>query len=137
MKSNCLSLLFQREYVWKRPDAKDLISLLILEYPTGTMLTWETNNPPELKGDHKYDERQGAVKLILDGQQEILTLYMLMTGEIPPYYKEHEILTDIRNLYVNVETLSLEYYKVKTMQNDPLWINLTDIFNGKVRSRCS
>lgn len=126
---------FQREYVWKRPNAKDLISSLILEYPTGTMLTWETNNPPELKGDHKYDERQGAVKLILDGQQRITTLYMLMTGEIPPYYKEHEILTDIRNLYVNVETLSLEYYKVKTMQNDPLWINLTDIFNGKVRSR--
>lgn len=126
---------FQREYVWKRPDAKDLISSLILEYPTGTMLTWETNNPPELKGDHKYDERQGAVKLILDGQQRITTLYMLMTGEIPPYYKEHEILTDIRNLYVNVETLSLEYYKIKTMQNDPLWINLTDIFNGKVRSR--
>jgi hypothetical protein len=126
---------FQREYVWKRPDAKNLISSLILEYPTGTMLTWETNNPPELKGDHKYDERQGAVKLILDGQQRITTLYMLMTGEIPPYYKEHEILTDIRNLYVNVETLSLEYYKVKTMQNDPLWINLTDIFNGKVRSR--
>ncbi len=126
---------FQREYVWKRPNAKDLISSLILEYPTGTMLTWETNNPPELKGDHKYDERQGAVKLILDGQQRITTLYMLMTGEIPPYYKEHEILTDIRNLYVNVETLSLEYYKIKTMQNDPLWINLTDIFNGKVRSR--
>ena len=126
---------FQREYVWKRPNAKDLISSLILEYPTGTMLTWETNNPPELKGDHKYDERQGAVKLILDGQQRITTLYMLMTGKIPPYYKEHEILTDIRNLYVNVETLSLEYYKIKTMQNDPLWINLTEIFNGKVRSR--
>ena len=134
MKSNCLFLLF-KEYVWKRPNAKDLISSLILEYPTGTMLTWETNNPPELKGDHKYDERQGAVKLILDGQQRITTLYMLMTGEIPPYYKEHEILTDIRNLYVNVETLSLEYYKIKTMQNDPLWINLTEIFNGKVRSR--
>ncbi len=126
---------FQREYVWKRQNAKDLISSLILEYPTGTMLTWETNNPPELKGEHKYDERQGAVKLILDGQQRITTLYMLMTGEIPPYYKDHEILTDIRNLYVNVETLSLEYYKIKSMQNDPLWINLTDIFNGKVRSR--
>lgn len=126
---------FQREYVWKRQNAKDLISSLILEYPTGTMLTWETNNPPELKGEHKYDERQGAVKLILDGQQRITTLYMLMTGDIPPYYKDHEILTDIRNLYVNVETLSLEYYKIKSMQNDPLWINLTDIFKGKVRSR--
>ena len=126
---------FQREYVWKRPNAKDLISSLMYEYPTGTMLTWETNNPPELKGDHKYDKRQGAVKLILDGQQRITTLYMLMTGNIPPYYKEHEILTDIRNLYVNVETLALEYYKIKSMQNDSLWVNLTDIFKGNIRSR--
>lgn len=126
---------FQREYVWKRQNAKDLISSLIQDYPTGTMLTWETNNPPELKGDHKYDERQGAVKLILDGQQRITTLYLLMTGEIPPYYKAHEILVDIRNLYVNVETLALEYYKAKSMENDPLWVNLTDIFKGKVRYR--
>ena len=58
---------FQREYVWRRADAKNLISSLIKEYPTGTMLTWETNNPPELKGDHKYDPKQGSVKIILDG----------------------------------------------------------------------
>ncbi|WP_282123613.1 GmrSD restriction endonuclease domain-containing protein [Algibacter mikhailovii] len=126
---------FQREYVWKRQNAKELISSLIKDYPTGTMLTWETNYPPELKGDHKYDERQGAVKLILDGQQRITTLYMLMTGNIPPYYKDHEILVDIRNLYVNVETLVLEYYKIKIMENDPLWVNLTDIFQAKVRYR--
>jgi uncharacterized protein with ParB-like and HNH nuclease domain len=126
---------FQREYVWKRQNAKDLISSLIQDYPTGTMLTWETNYPPELKGDHKYDPRQGAVKLILDGQQRITTLYMLMTGNIPPYYKPHEILVDIRNLYVNVETLALEYYKVIIMENDPLWVNLTDIFQSKIRYR--
>lgn len=126
---------FQREYVWKRTDAKNLIGSLIKDYPTGTMLTWETNTPPELKGGHKYDERQGAVKLILDGQQRITTLYMLMKGTIPPYYREHEILNDIRNLYVNVETLALEYYRQKMMANDPLWVNITDIFQGKVRYR--
>ena len=48
---------FQREYVWKRQHAKDLISSLIRDYPTGTMLTWETNHPPELKGEHKYESR--------------------------------------------------------------------------------
>ena len=36
---------FQREYVWKRNDAKHLIHSLIKDYPTGTMLTWETNTP--------------------------------------------------------------------------------------------
>ena len=101
---------FQREYVWKRKNAKELVNSLIKEYPTGTMLTWETNNPPELKGDHKYDERQGAVKLILDGQQRITTLYMLIRDKVPPYYTEDDIMHDIRNLYVNIENLELEYY---------------------------
>ncbi len=126
---------FQREYVWKRNDAKNLISSLIKDYPTGTMLTWETNNPPELKGKYKYDDNKGAVKIILDGQQRITTLYMLMKGEIPPYYTEKEIENDIRNLYVNVETIELEYYKVKMMENNPLWVNITDIFKGLVRER--
>lgn len=126
---------FQREYVWKRKDAKNLISSLIKDYPTGTMLTWETNNPPELKGDYKYEINKAAVKIILDGQQRITTLYMLMCDKIPPYYTETEIVNDIRGLYVNVETLELEYYKVKMMENNPLWINITDILQGKIRER--
>ena len=40
---------FQREYVWKRDNVKSLMHSLINEYPTGTILSWETNNPPELK----------------------------------------------------------------------------------------
>jgi hypothetical protein len=124
---------FQREYVWKRNDAKNLISSLIKDYPTGTMLTWETNNPPELKGNYKYNENKGSVKIILDGQQRITTLYMLMRGDIPPYYTEKEIENDIRNLYVNVQTLDLEYYKVKLMENNPIWVNITDIFKSNVR----
>jgi len=126
---------FQREYVWKRKDAKNLINSLIQDYPTGTMLTWETTNPPELKGCYVYESTKGAVKLILDGQQRITTLYLLMKGEIPPYYKEEEILNDIRGLYVNVETLSLEYYKKTIMENDPLWVNITSIFKGEIRTR--
>lgn len=123
---------FQREYVWKRKHAKDLIASLIKDYPTGTMLVWDTNNPPELKGNHKYDERQGTVKLILDGQQRITTLYMLLTGNIPPYYKAEEILQDPRSLYVNIESLELEYYKKTSMENNPVWLKITDVLKGKV-----
>jgi hypothetical protein len=125
---------FQREYVWKRKHVKSLISSLINEYPTGTILSWETNNPPELKGDYKYHEHQGAVKLILDGQQRITSLYMILRGEIPPYYTDKEIVQDTRNLYVNVETLELEYYIKQKMQNNPLWVNLTDIFKKKIKA---
>ncbi|MHC1730263.1 MAG: DUF262 domain-containing protein [Syntrophobacteraceae bacterium] len=126
---------FQREYVWKREHAKDLMSSLIKDYPTGTMLTWETNTPPELKGKVACDERMGAVKLVLDGQQRITTLYLIIRGEIPPYYISEDIKQDTRNLYVNVETLELEYYKPNKMEKDPLWINLTDIFQNKVRHK--
>ena len=96
---------FQREYVWKRDDAKELIDSLIKQYPTGTMLTWETADPPELKGPHVYDKKQRAVKLLLDGQQRITSLYMLIKGTIPPYYTIAEIMNDTRGLYVQLETL--------------------------------
>lgn len=126
---------FQREYVWKRENAKDLIASLIRQYPTGTMLTWETNSPPELKGKWQYDQRQGAVKIILDGQQRITTLYLLIRDKIPPYYKESEILKDPRGLYVNIRTLELQYYKPTIMQTDPQWVNITDVFQRSIRER--
>jgi len=125
---------FQREYVWKRDDAKQLIDSLIKEYPTGTMLTWETAKPPELKGPQKYNENQGAVKLLLDGQQRVTTLYMLINGVIPPYYTPPEIMNDTRGLYVNVETLDLLYYMKTRMENNPSWQNITDVFKGKVNA---
>ncbi len=122
---------FQREYVWKRPDAKNLISSLLSDYPTGTMLTWETSNPPELKGDHKYSPAQGSVKLILDGQQRITTLYMLIRGALPPYYTEEEITHNIQGLYINVSTMELEYYKRYQMENNPRWVDITELFTEK------
>jgi hypothetical protein len=126
---------FQREYVWKRDDVKQLIDSLIKDYPTGTMLTWETNTPPELKGDHVYNDLQGAVRILLDGQQRITTLFMLIRGELPPYYSLEEIVHDTRGLHVNVATLELEYYSKIRMENDPLWIDITDIFRKKVKAQ--
>jgi hypothetical protein len=126
---------FQREYVWKRDDAKQLLDSLIKQYPTGTMLTWETNEPPELKGPYKYDARQGAVRILLDGQQRVTTLYMLIRGKIPPYYTTPEITNDTRGLHVNVETRELEYYSQRKMENDTRWRNITAIFQKTVRAK--
>lgn len=123
---------FQREYVWDHDNAKSLIDSLIKEYPTGTMLTWETAKPPELKGPHRYDARQGAVKLLLDGQQRVTTLYMLIRDQIPPYYTAPEITKDPRGLHVNLESLELSYYTKARMQTNPLWQNITKVFQAKV-----
>jgi uncharacterized protein with ParB-like and HNH nuclease domain len=129
---------FQREYVWKRNNAKNLIASLIRQYPTGTLLTWETNAPPELKGNWQYDTKQGAVKILLDGQQRITTLYILIRDQLPPYYKESEILYDPRGtdgLYINLKDLDLRYYKKTIMEKNPYWVNITDIFKRKIRER--
>lgn len=123
---------FQREFVWRREDAKQLVDSLIKEYPTGTMLTWETANPPEFKGPHKYNDSQGAVRVLLDGQQRVTTLYMLIRGAIPPYYTIEEIMHDPRGLYVNLDTLELSYYVKTRMEGNPLWQNITDVLQGKV-----
>jgi len=99
------------------------------------MLTWETNSPPELKGNWQYDSRQGAIKIILDGQQRITTLYLLIRNKIPLYYKEMEILNDPRGLYVNINNFDLQYYKKTIMDSDPYWVNVTDIFQKKIKER--
>ena len=134
MTISCSYRRFQREYVWKRPDVKALFSSLIYKYPTGTLLTWETTSPPELKGAKKYNPDMGAVKLILDGQQRITSIYMITKGRLPPYYTSEEIKTHVMGLYVNLLNLELEYYKKQAMENNPVWVDLTEIFNGTVRA---
>lgn len=125
---------FQREYVWKRADAKALFSSLIKKYPTGTLLIWETTNPPELKGRKKFSPEMGAVKLVLDGQQRITTIYIILTGQLPPYYRQEEIKNNVKGLYVNVKSLELEYYQKVMMANNPFWVDLTKIFKGEIKS---
>lgn len=87
---------FQREYVWSLEQAKELMASLFQEYPTGSILVWETNNPPEIKNNTVSRERMGWIKVLLDGQQRLTTLYLLIKGEIPPYYKESDISHDPR-----------------------------------------
>lgn len=68
---------FQREYVWTRDQAKKLISSLIREYPTGSLLIWKTSDPPEIKNNAVARDKIGTTSVILDGQQRMTTLYLL------------------------------------------------------------
>ena len=72
---------FQREYVWSREQAKQLLVSLTRKYPVGGLLFWKTQEPPELKNVDTIPERLGTVQVILDGQQRLTTLYMLLTGK--------------------------------------------------------
>ena len=74
-------------------------------------------------------ERLGTVQVILDGQQRLTTLYMLLTGEIPPYYKDRDILNEIRDLFYNLNNGDFQYFQPVLMKGDPCWVRVVDCFN--------
>jgi len=77
-------------------------------------------------------EKMGTIKVILDGQQRLTTLYLVITGDIPPYYKEHEIEHDPRKLYFNLKTGEFQYYIKSKMQGDPFWVSIIKCFNEDI-----
>lgn len=121
---------FQREYVWSREQAKQLLVSLTRKYPVGGLLFWNTKEPPELKNIDALPEKLGTVQVILDGQQRLTTLYMLVTGEIPPYYREQDITNDIRDLYYNLDDGDFQYFQPVKMKDSPRWVKVTDCFSG-------
>lgn len=124
---------FQREYVWNRQQASRLIASLIKEYPVGGLLYWKTENPPELKNINKLPEKLGSIHVLLDGQQRLTTLYLLIKGQIPPYYCEKDIEYDPRELFFNIDSRELQYYLKMRMEGDPLWRRVVDCFNPNVQ----
>jgi hypothetical protein len=121
---------FQREYVWTRDQAKQLMVSLVKGYPVGGLLIWKTDKPPELKNVAKLPDKMGTVQVLLDGQQRLTTLHMLLTGSVPAYYKAEDILSDPRDLYFNLDTGDFQYYQSSRMQGDPMWQRVVDCFAG-------
>jgi Protein of unknown function DUF262 len=126
---------FQREYVWTREQAKQLMVSLVKSYPVGGLLVWKTDQPPELKNVDKLPDRLGTIQVLLDGQQRLTTLHMLITGDLPSYYTEAEIEYDPRDLYVHLRTLEFQFYQRSKMQDDPCWQRVIDCFEANTRIR--
>ena len=122
---------FQREYVWEKEQAKQLIVSLYKGYPTGSLLFWKTDKPPEIKNNAVNREKIGTTMVILDGQQRLTTLFLLIKDKIPPYYKEPDIINDPRNLYFDVATGTFMYYQPKLMGNTPTWVSVVSCFNSE------
>lgn len=120
---------FQREYVWGKDQAKKLMVSLFKGYPIGSLLFWKTEKPPELKNIKHLPEILGTFDVILDGQQRLTTLYMIIFGEIPPYYREVDIETDPRDLFFNIDSSDFQYYQPTLMKGNRTWIKVTDCFS--------
>lgn len=122
---------FQREFVWKDDQAKELMNSLLREYPIGGLLVWSTDNPPEIKNDAIDEEKQALFEVLLDGQQRLTTLYMLINDDYPPYYTPEEINNDPRNLYFNARTGEF-HFENKSVREGSEWVKVIDVFSGDV-----
>ena len=124
---------FQREYVWEREQAKQLLVSLFRNYPTGSLLFWKTDKPPDIKHATIPPDKIGSTMVILDGQQRLTTLYLFTRDEIPPYYTPDDIKNDPRSLYFDLETGEFQYYQAMRMQHNPTWVPVTDCFAKSIK----
>lgn len=120
---------FQRGYVWNRDQVRGLMDSLYKRHPVGSLLVWETRteNAPA-RGDGEL--ALGTVKLLLDGQQRITSLYGIIRGKAPTFFDGNP--QAFKDLYFNLEEETFEFYGPVKMRDNPLWIDVTRLMQEGV-----
>ncbi len=115
---------FQRGYVWSREQVRRLMRSLYQGYPVGSLLMWETKTESaDARGDGPLSA--GSVKLLLDGQQRITSLYGIVRGKAPLFFDGDA--SRFTGLYFNLASEEFEFYGPVKMRDDHLWINVTEL----------
>lgn len=73
----------QRKYVWRSTQVRDLLDSIYRDYPSGSILIWETDTLPVVKPisfKKKNEQPIGKRLLLLDGQQRITSLASILDG---------------------------------------------------------
>jgi hypothetical protein len=118
---------FQRGYVWNRNQVRDLMWSLYRRHPVGGLLVWVTKTEAaEARGDGRL--APGSVKLILDGQQRVTSLYGIVRGTPPPFFEGHD--SAFTGLYFNMEEETFEFYGPVKMRGNPAWISVTELMQS-------
>src|SRR6478736_764337 len=65
---------FQRGFVWKATQVRDLIESLWLSYPVGTLLLWDNSGPVQ---PQSASDSQDPDLWVVDGQQRTTALCIL------------------------------------------------------------
>jgi len=115
---------FQRGFVWNRYQVKKLMQSLYRRYPVGSLLVWVTKTEQaDTRG--KGVLQPGSVKLLLDGQQRITSLYGIVRGKPPEFFDGNELA--FTGLHFNIENEIFEFYAPLKMKDDPMWFDVTEI----------
>jgi hypothetical protein len=115
---------FQRGFVWNRDQVRRLFDSLYLRHPVGGLLVWATESKTAMhRGEGSL--AAGVVKLLLDGQQRMTTLYGVVRGKPPKFFDGNaRAFTGLR---FNLESQTFEFYQPQKMKADPQWIDVTEL----------
>ena len=96
----------QRKYVWRATQVRDLIDSIYRDYPSGSILIWETDNLPEVK-THAFEKTSqlpiGKRLLLLDGQQRVTSLASILTGHPVRIKEGTKIKEKFVDIYFNID----------------------------------
>ena len=121
--------VFQRGYVWKRPQVRSLMESLYKGHPVGSLLIWTTQAElVDVKTPSNDAKTSGPINLLLDGQQRVTSLYGTIRGTSPGFFEGDA--KAFLNLYFNLDTEEFEFFSQAKMGNDPLWVGVTNLFSS-------
>lgn len=115
---------FQRGYVWNRDQVRGLFDSLYRRHPVGGLLVWATESKTAThRGEGPL--AAGIVKLLLDGQQRMTTLYGVVRGKPPKFFDGNT--QTFTGLWFNLDSEAFEFYQPTKMKDDPAWIDLSTL----------
>lgn len=113
----------QRDYVWKPAQIAGLLDSLYREYPSGSILLWETNESVEEKSP-KFDPTGSppltkSVQYLIDGQQRLTSLHRVF----------HESERDNANRARVVFSVEDERFQIQSAatSRDPRWVLVHEV----------
>lgn len=118
---------FQRGYVWNRDQVRGLFDSLYRRHPVGGLLVWATEaHTTEHRGDGPV--ASGIVKLLLDGQQRMTSIYGVVRGHSPKFFEGNaDTFTGLR---FHLATEVFQFYQPITMRDDALWIDVSSLMKA-------
>lgn len=118
---------FQRGYVWNRDQVRSLMDSLYRRHPVGSLLVWVTP-AEEVSHRGEQDLAPGVVRLLLDGQQRVTSLYGIIRGQPPAFFDGNA--RTFTGLYFHLQQAEFRFYQPTRMQDDPLWINVAELMQA-------
>ena len=118
---------FQRGYVWNREQVRGLFDSLYKRHPVGGLLVWATESQgAAYRGEG--DLAPGVVKLLLDGQQRMTSIYGVVRGTPPDFFDGNA--NAFTGLRFHLESETFGFYQPIKMRDDPLWIDVSSLLQS-------